>query len=344
MTPTPGFLAWMAKNTPTNWCNDSALTTTITKALAQGAVGVTTNAPLSYEALTDESGHQELDPVDTVTASEGDDRVVQLLGRVVRPIARRLHPMFEATGKAQGYVRSQVQPSISGDYDAQLAQGLAIAGFGENVMVKIPGTASGIRVLEELAARGIPTTATVCVSAPQVMAAADAYERGVERAKAAGITPAPSTSAYVMGRLQDYLSTVNQEKNLGLAVEDLEEAVLAVAKRLAGAFADRPTAPVLMPAAFRHPRQVTGLAGAVATMTIHPKIQAALAEFNAPLEASIDQPVDQARVERVAEAIPDFVRAYELDGMTASEFDAFGATAMTLGGFQSSGWEPLRAL
>lgn len=341
------YLSWMAQHTITRYCNDSALTSTITHALANGAVGVTTNAPLSYEALTTNEA-QDLDPVATMDrTAQGDAKVVEMLGRVVRPIARRLEGIYEAAQGEYGYVRSQVQPSASGDYEAQLAQGLRISAFGPNVMVKIPGTESGMKVLEELAARGIPTTATVCVSASQIMAAADAYERGVSRALAAGVTPARSTSAFVMGRLQDYLAAVNTQQGLGLATDDLAEAVLAVARRLVDAFKDRPTAPLFMPAAFRHPRQVTLLAGARAEMTIHPKIQEAINALDASegiaRQEGIDRPLDMERVDRVLNAIEDFGRAYALDGLRPEEFDSFGATKMTLDGFDK-GWRQLAAL
>lgn len=341
------YLKWMSENTSSRYCNDSALTSTVVHALDNGAVGVTTNAPLSFEALTTDQP-QDLDPATLIDPGlEGDDRVTAMLGRVVRPIARRLEAMYESTNGQAGYVRSQVQPGASGDYDKQLRQGLTIAGFGRNVMVKVPGTESGIRVLEELAARGIPTTATVCVSASQILAAADAYERGVKRALEAGIAPARSTSAFVMGRLQDYLTRLNDTQNKGLTTEDLEEAVVAVARKLAAALAKRPNAPILMPAAFRHPRQVTLLAGAKVEMTIHPKIQSALEKWDAEegiaREEGIDRPLDQARIDRVRDAFPDFVKAFEFDAMTPDQFDGFGATIMTLDGFDQA-WLKLREL
>ncbi|MDO4258207.1 MAG: transaldolase family protein [Actinomycetaceae bacterium] len=344
---TESYLSWMAENTATRFCNDSALTPTVESAMNQGAVGVTTNAPLSFEALTTDEV-QDLDGEDTIDESlTGDDRVMELLGRVVRPLARRFEALWEKSDHAVGYVRSQVQPGASGSYEIQLEQGLRIAEFGRNVMVKIPGTASGVKVLEELAARGIPTTATVCVSASQILAATRAYERGVERARAAGITPAPSTSAFVMGRLQDYLAHLNEVRALGLATEDLEEAVLDIARRLAGVLGDRQGVPTLMPAAFRHPRQVTLLAGAKAEMTIHPTIQARLAEWDeresVPREEGISWELDRSRIERVANAIPEFLLAWEFDGLPEEEFDTFGATEMTLEGFDKA-WQKLRTL
>jgi transaldolase len=50
----------------------------------------------------------------------------------------------------------------------------------------------------------------------------------------------------------------------------------------------------------------------------------------------IDVPVDPAIIEDLEHRIPDFVRAYEPDGMTPAEFDSFGATARTLRGFVAS--------
>jgi len=340
------YLAWMAADTPSRWCNDSALTADIEQALASGAVGVTTNPPLTYEALTVEPDRyvDALSAIDP--AVEGDDRVVQLLGVVVKSIATRLRPLWEASDKQVGYVRCQVQPEAFGSYDEMLRQGLTIAGFGKNVMVKIPGSDAGIAVLEELAARGIPTNPTVCVSVAQTLAAADACDRGRARARAAGIPTQRSSAAFVMGRLQDYLSVLNQERGTGLSVDDLTTAALAAAKRCYALLRERDSETMMMPAAFRAARQVTELAGAQLEMTIHPKIQRELNQWDAqsgiPRESRIDAEVDQAAVDRVAEALPEFRLAYDPDALRIGEFDAFGATKLTLGGFHNTGWLPLR--
>ena len=46
------YLSWMASQTKTCWNNDSAIDSQVDAALAQGAIGATTNPPLSFEALT----------------------------------------------------------------------------------------------------------------------------------------------------------------------------------------------------------------------------------------------------------------------------------------------------
>ena len=342
------YLNWMATHTASQWCNDSALTMDLEAALESGAIGCTSNPPLTYEALTVEPALYR-DALTAIPATaQGDERIVELLGVVVRRIAARLSALHESSGGQYGYVRSQVQPALSGNGAAMHRMGLKIATWGKNVMVKIPGTYSGIQVLEELAAAGIPTTPTVCVSIPQILAAAEANERGIKRAKAAGLAPAPSTAALVMGRLQDYLAAINQQRNTGLPTSDLETAVLAMTKRCYGIMRERGYSQLLMPAAFRAPRQVTELAGATVHMTIHPKIQDAIIKAEAEgviqRKMAIDDPVDMEAVNRVATALPEFAQAYDPEGIRPQDFDAFGATIMTLDGFDKTGWQKLYTL
>ena len=342
------YLNWMATNTPTQWCNDSALMTELEAALESGAIGCTSNPPLTYQALVTEPEFYR-DALAAIPASaKGDDRVVELLGVVVRNVSRRLRDLYETSEKKYGYIRSQVQPKISGNSAAMHKMGLSISTWGENVMVKIPGTASGIQVLEELAAAGISTTPTVCVSVAQILAVAEANERGIKRARAAGRVPAQSTAALVMGRLQDYLAVLNQERETGLTTADLENAALAVTKHCYSIMKERGYSQILMPAAFRTPRQVSGMIGAAVHMTIHPKIQEEVmkadTEGTIKRRMAIDDPVDTDSIARVARALPEFNQAFDPEGLRPEEFDTFGATVMTLDAFDKTGWQKLYPL
>lgn len=342
------YLHWMSKNTDTQWCNDSAIIEEIEAALESGAIGCTSNPPLSYQTLTQapEIFHEELAKIPADVS--GDDRVVELIGVVVRHISKMLYDMFEKSEGRCGYIRTQVQPKLSAAADAMLKMGKIFASWGKNIMVKIPGTAAGIWVLEELAAAGIPTTPTVCVTVSQIVAAAEAYERGVKRATEAGIKPTPSTAAIVIGRLQDYLTSLNKERNTGLSTYDLEYAALAVAKRCCQIYVERGYKQVLMPAAFRSARQVAQMVGSNAVMTIHPKIQEdiiqAEEEGTIHREIAIGNPVDPGALERVSKALPEFLLAYEPDAIDVRDFDAYGGTIMTLEGFDVTGWQKLLTL
>lgn len=338
----------MAAHTETDWCNDSAMMDEIDNALENGASGCTSNPPLSYQVLTatPEVFSEELSRIPANI--NGDGKVVELIGVVVRTIAKKLEPLFHQSNETRGFIRAQVQPGLSADAGAMFESGRKFASWARNIKVKIPGTAAGMWVLEELAALGIPTNPTVCVSIPQMIAAAEAYERGVERAIKAGIRPAHSTSAFVMGRLQDFLTGLNEQRGTGLTTYELECAVLATAKRCYSLFNERGYSQMIMPAAFRCARQVTELAGSATEMTIHPMIQelVRLADAKGEIEykAAIDNPVDPEAVDKVARALPEFAMAYDPEGIPEKGFDAFGATKMTLDNFDRTGWQKLRLM
>jgi transaldolase len=341
------YLKWMVENTESRWCNDSALRDDYMGAIQYGAVGCTTNPPLSFEALT-VNGGRFAEKLEAVRAKySGREKVLEYFRLLVSEIAGEFLPVYEKTNGKTGYVRSQVEPRLSGDVLAMLAMGKTIGGFGKNVMVKIPGTRAGIFVLEELTALGIPTTATLCVSVSQIIAAALAYERGCARAKKAGLPAPASTGALVQGRLQDYLAGLNAERGNPVSTEDLETAVLAAIKRAYQILKTKGCALTVMPAAFRCVRQVTEIAGGPFEMTIHPKIQDLLiyADKKGELkrEKRIDDPVDDAVLARVAKALPEFVKAYEPEGLSIDEFDRYGAVVMTLNGFDQ-GWQQLLSL
>jgi transaldolase len=140
---------------------------------------------------------------------------------------------------------------------------------------------------------------------------------------------------------------VNEERHIGLSTYDLECAVLAAAKRCCSMFEARGYTQAIMPAAFRCARQVTELAGSPTVMTIHPTVQDLIIEAEERGEVKrverIGHEVDPEAVDRVMNELPEFRMAYEPDGIAPEDFDAFGATSMTLNGFNETGWQKLIA-
>ncbi|MCL2381017.1 MAG: hypothetical protein FWC64_05420 [Treponema sp.] len=342
------YLKWMAENTDTQWCNDSALRHDYINAKENGAVGCTTNPPLSFEALTTETERYKAHVEEIRSRFSGSEKVLEYFRVLVPDIAKEFLPLYESSGRKTGFVRSQVEPGRAADERAMFEMGKTISAFCENVMVKIPGTKAGVTVIEELTALGINTTPTVCLSVSQLVAMARAYERGCGRAKKAGLPVPASTAAFVMGRLQDYLAALNTDRDNPVSTQDLETAVLAAVKKTYQIFKKEGYAQVIMPAAFRCARQVSELSGGVFEMTIHPKIQDMViqADKNGELrrEKRIDAGVDEDAVDRVLEAFPEFRKAYETDGMGIDEFDSFGGVIMTLDAFDKTGWQKLLAL
>jgi len=340
------YLKWMAENTETDWSNDSAVLTELDVALGAGATGCTSNPPLTFQTLMHSSEIFDQELLQRAAGLDGDQRAVALIQVVVSKISDKLLTCYESSNGQRGYIRAQVQPSLSDDAEKMLEMGKKFASWAPNVKVKIPGTAAGMTVLEELAALGIPTNPTVCVSISQMIAAAEANDRGAKRALRAGIEPAHSTSALVIGRLQDYLKALAQSRDVQITDLDLEWAVLSVAKRCYRLFKERGYGQTIMPAAFRSAMQVAQLVGSDTEMTIHPKIQQAVAEADEQghiqRNRAIDDFVDDDAVERVRRSLPEFSLAYEENALTVEDFDTFGATTLTLENFDTTGWKKLR--
>jgi transaldolase len=58
----------------------------------------------------------------------------------------------------------------------------------------------------------------------------------------------------------------------------------------------------------------------------------------------IDDPVDPAIVDELCRAFPDFVRAYDPDGLDVSDFDTFPPSVRTLRAFTASYHDLLHAV
>ena len=94
-------------------------------------------------------------------------------------------------------------------------------------------------------------------------------------------------------------------------------------------------------AALRGDYHFTELAGAELIMSIHPTYQEPFVTKDYPREERIAKPVPADAIERLRQ-MPEFVRAYEPDGMPPSEFISFGVTQRTLSQFGES-WKQMES-
>jgi transaldolase len=115
----------------------------------------------------------------------------------------------------------------------------------------------------------------------------------------------------------------------------LDWAGVAVFKRAYRLFRERGFRTRLLSAAFRNTMHWSELVGGDIVISPPYEWQVRLNESGIDPLPRIDVPVDDA-VLRELEALPEFRRAYEPDGMAISEFQGFGATRRTLRQFLSA--------
>jgi transaldolase len=333
------YLDWVIRNTRTSWWHDSADPGELDRGLGLGAVGATTNPFLSSIAL---AANRELWAREIQSAiaesSNPEQRAENLMRIPVVHAARKLLPQFQASGGQRGYVCAQVNPARAGDRAAMLEMARRLRQWSPNITVKLPATAAGLDVLEDCAAEGISTTATVSFTVPQVLAVAERNRLGIQRANAKRIAPAKCFAVIMIGRLDDYLREVAADAHAEIAEADIRQAGLAATKRAYALFRQRGYEASMIIAALRGTHHMTELAGAEMIMSIFPAWQTPLSSTELPREERIDRPIAPEVIGRLSR-LKEFVRAYEPDGMQPEEFITYGVTQRTLGQFYDAGWK-----
>jgi len=100
-------------------------------------------------------------------------------------------PVFDATNGVDGWVSLEVSPLLAHNaaHTIHAANRLWQKAGKANLFIKIPGTPQGIEAIEEVIFDGVPVNVTLLFSCEHVLAAAEAYVRGIERRLAAGLDP-----------------------------------------------------------------------------------------------------------------------------------------------------------
>ena len=334
------YLEWINQCTPTRWWHDSGNPDEIELAIRRGATGVTTNPVLTFRSFQSQPEFWNPKVVVLGDDFEPEARAEELLKLVATYAAEKVRPVYERTNGADGYALGQLNPTRAGDAEGMLAQARRVHSWAENIAVKLPATAAGIEVIEHLAEEGIPICATINVSVSQAIAVAEAYARGKQKALAAGVKPPLCIVVQQVGRLDDYLRDVAQDMKLGLDESVITMAGLAVAKRTYQIFEQRGYDAVIMPAGLRGAYHLTEMAGGKLLYTINTRVQDMILAADPPQEERISNPVPQDILDQLRK-IPEFVRAYEPDGMKPSEFITYGVTQKLLSQFNETGWAPL---
>ncbi len=333
------YLNWVIQNTRTKWWHDSAEEAELDLGLARGAIGVTTNPFLSNIALNRNRALWSAAIEDVMARNLPAEAKAEALMRIpVTRAAAKLRPEHEASGGQSGFVCAQVNPARAGDRDCMYAMAKRFHAWAPNIAVKLPATAAGLDVLEDCVAEGITVTATVSFTVPQAVAIAQRHRAGSGRAKAQGIAPGKCFAVIMIGRLDDFLREVAHDNQAVVSEADIRQAGLAVTKRAYRIYQECRYDAVLLVAALRGDYHLTELTGADLLMSIHPTPQEWFVSRDLPREERIERPISDEVVDRLRQ-VPEFVRAYEPDGMAPGEFVGFGATQRTLGQFSEVGWK-----
>jgi len=334
-TTVPVALRDAADRFPTVLWNDSADPVELRQSIGFGAVGATCNPVIALAAI-----RSHLDawrPRIAELAAEHPTATESELGwKVVEELsieaARLLEPAFRASGGRDGRLSIQTDPRLRRDADALVAQAVRFSGLAENIIVKIPATSVGIRAIEEATYQGVSINVTVSFTVAQAVAAAEAIERGLDRRAQDGLPEREFGSVVTLmgGRLDDWLKAWTQKQRILIDPGYLEWAGVAALKKAYRVFTERGFRSRVLSAAFRNHMHWSELQGGDLVVSPPFDWQARINENQLTAENRIDVPVPAHIIDTLLQKVPEFRRAYDVDGMTLEEFDRFGATVRTL--------------
>lgn len=332
--------------THTDFWNDSCSMDELTYAIANGAVGATSNPTIVMNVLKNELPawrERLLEMIADNPAWSEVEVAWTLVEEMAVKAAGLLMPVFEREKGKKGRLSVQTNPVFYRNSEAIVRQAVHFDELAPNIQVKAPVTRAGIKAIEEATYRGVNINATVCFTVPQAVAVAKAVERGLDRRCADGkdVSGMSPVCTIMVGRLDDWLKVVARKESIVTTPGHIDWAGVAVIKKAYEIFQERGYRTRLLAAAYRHHLHWSELIGGDITLTIPYEWQLQFNRSDVEVKERFKNPVDPAIVEELYRKFPDFRKAYDLEGIPIEEFEHFGASARTLRTFIGSYYELL---
>ena len=318
--------------------------------------GVTTNPPLSLQAIQDNPPHWEevardIKKKEPTIDTEG--LFWELYKKVVKRGSDMYLPLFEKTGYKEGYLSGQVDPRSVFDKDAMLKQALELATLNPNVMIKVPGSKQGYEVIEELTARGISTNNTLTFVLPQLVDCAETVKRGLEKARQNNVDLSKwrSVITHMESRYGDLggLRDAAAEKGIELSENDVRQAELAIFKKAYRYLQDNNLPSKMLSCSLRLGPVINGenriwhleeKTGAAIVVTCPPTFIDQVINMEGVEKIELEKNrIDAAPPKDVLDKlmrVPYFERAYAADGYSRDEYNSHPALERTAAQFSKA--------
>ncbi len=328
--------------------NDSCDLKELGEAVANGAVGATSNPVIVLNVVQGDRATwiPVLDRLIKENPTDAEDEIAwRLVERIGRDAAALLEPVYRRTKGKKGFLSMQVNPQFYTNAEKMTAHAKILAAVAKNVAIKLPATEAGIAAMEEVVAAGINVNATVSFTVAQAVAAAEACERGLERAKKSGadMSRLHPYITIMIGRVDDHIKGLLDAGMVAVDPGCVHWAGVAVFKRAHEIFLEKGYRSTLLAAAYRNIMHWTELVGEDAILSIPYKWWKMFEASKVEVRKSLAEPVPPQVLKALLEKFPDFRRAYEPEGLSPAEFARFGPSVKTLAQFLD-GYQKLLAL
>ena len=162
-------------------------------AIFQKAMGEGTDYDAGFKTLADAGDKDALDIYEALAIAD------------IQEAADRMRPVWEATGKVDGYISLEVSPYLALRTEETVAEARRLwkAVGRDNLMVKVPGTEAGVPAIRTLIGDGININVTLLFAQSAYEAVAEAFVAGLEDrvAKGGDIAGLSSVASFFVSRI-----------------------------------------------------------------------------------------------------------------------------------------------
>jgi len=336
MTQASGYFHRVAAMSPTRLWINNVTVAEADLAIAAGATGSTQNPTYVDKMLRHPDAHDDAYALlDGLLDAQPDDNALQeeLQGALVARVAQRFWPLYASSHGRLGYVTVQADP-FHEDFETIVAAAHAHCALAPNIMAKIPAVPAGFAAMRELLREGVPVLATEVMSVAQALVCAQLYEDAAAQLE----RPPVLYFAHIPGIFDEYLTGVVESDGVDIPSDYVWQAGVAVAKKIAALLRERGCDIGFCSGGARGLHHFTEMVGARCCVTInYAGCADELLRRDPPVVQHFLRPTPASVTDALSAALPDFRKAYEMDGLAPEEFEDFGPVRLFRGNFQK-GW------
>ena len=200
-------------------------------------VGATSNPTIFQKAMSAGSAYDEQLHELAAQSSDLARSFWALAEQDIKDACDLFRPVWEASGRRDGYVSLEVDPRLAYDTMQTFREAMHLHETVDrpNLMVKIPATRPGLAAIEDVVAKGRSINVTLIFSLRRYAEVAESYLRGVERLIAEGGDPSAvaSVASFFVSRIDTEADRRLDELDPAHGAEELKGKLAIANARLA---------------------------------------------------------------------------------------------------------------
>jgi transaldolase len=170
-----------------------------------GLRGITSNPAIFQKAIVESQEYHDDIRSLALKGKNAEEIYEAVSQKDVQRAADELRPVYDETDGRDGYVSLEVNPHLAYNAQGTLAEARRLwqALDRPNVFVKVPATAQGLPVIQQLITEGINVNVTLLFGLPRYRKVADAYIAGIEARVAQGkpVKHVASVASFFVSRI-----------------------------------------------------------------------------------------------------------------------------------------------